>query len=246
MEDKEWFETWFDSSYYPVLYAHRDEKEADGFVSKLFARLDIEKGTRVLDLGCGSGRHSIIMHKLGMRVFGLDLSMARIEEGRISAGSNGPVFLVGDMRNFVLDEPVDVVCNLFTSFGYFGSKLENEEVLRNVWKNLTAGGKLIIDFMNTPRILRDLVKEEILERQGYTFQIRRAYSDGLLRKKISVTDGSKQLHFEECVQALFLEDFIALFASCGFHLLFTFGDYSLEPYDTNNSPRMILIAEKCE
>lgn len=244
MKDKAWFETWFDSPYYPALYANRDEGEAEGFIRRLFSKLGIAAGTRILDLGCGRGRHSISMHNLGMRVWGLDLSPSRIEEARQAGGPEGPAFFVGDMRSFVLGEPVQVVCNLFTSFGYFASMEENEQVLRNVSRNLTDEGLLIIDFMNTKRIVRELVKEENIERKGYKFCIRREHKSGFIRKYIRVTDGHDEYNFEECVQALFAEDFNALFETCGFRLLFTFGDYLLEPYLEDVSPRMILIAEK--
>lgn len=243
-KDKAWFETWFDSPYYPVLYVHRDEAEAEEFIRLLFSRLGLTPGARVLDLGCGRGRHSIIMHNLGMRVWGLDLSPSRIEEARKSGGPNGPEFLIGDMRSFVLGEPVQMVCNLFTSFGYFSSMEENEKVLRNVNRNLADGGLLVVDFMNTSKVVRELVGEEIIERRGYKFCIRREHNGGFVRKYIQVKDGDKQYDFEECVQALFLEDFKSLLEASGFHLLFTFGDYSLGPYNKEDSPRIIVIAEK--
>jgi len=57
-ERSEWFASWFDSSHYHKLYAHRDETEAARFLDELIARLRPRHGARVLDLGCGAGRHS--------------------------------------------------------------------------------------------------------------------------------------------------------------------------------------------
>jgi len=37
--EPEWFATWFDSSHYHRLYAHRDEQEAAGFIDRLIDRL---------------------------------------------------------------------------------------------------------------------------------------------------------------------------------------------------------------
>ena len=53
-----WFASWFDSVHYHKLYANRDAAEAAAFVDALLARLAPLRGSRMLDLGCGTGRHA--------------------------------------------------------------------------------------------------------------------------------------------------------------------------------------------
>ena len=55
----EWFASWFDSPHYHRLYAHRNVAEAAGFIDALVDRLRPRAGARMLDLGCGAGRHAI-------------------------------------------------------------------------------------------------------------------------------------------------------------------------------------------
>ncbi len=55
----EWFASWFDTSYYHILYKHRDDSEAQEFIRNLVSFLNIKKENRLLDLACGKGRHSI-------------------------------------------------------------------------------------------------------------------------------------------------------------------------------------------
>src|SRR6185436_11952805 len=70
----EWFEQWFGEEYLR-LYPHRDEQDAADAVA-LVARITPLAGRRVLDLGCGTGRHAIHLAGHGARVVGLDLSRA--------------------------------------------------------------------------------------------------------------------------------------------------------------------------
>jgi 2-polyprenyl-3-methyl-5-hydroxy-6-metoxy-1,4-benzoquinol methylase len=76
--EKEWFTSWFDTSYYHTLYKNRDDSEAEKFVMNLIHHLKLPKTVKVLDLACGKGRHSVTLNKLGYDVLGVDLSPASI------------------------------------------------------------------------------------------------------------------------------------------------------------------------
>ena len=70
-----WYENWFDSKYYHILYKNRDISEANRFIKNLINKLNLEKNDRILDVACGKGRHSIFLNSLGFQVTGIDLSM---------------------------------------------------------------------------------------------------------------------------------------------------------------------------
>lgn len=76
---------WFDSPYYPMLYAHRSEDEAQQAVQNVVGLLHLKPGARILDVGCGRGRHLWPLAELGYRVAGIDLAADRVAEAR--AGS---------------------------------------------------------------------------------------------------------------------------------------------------------------
>ena len=69
-----WFANWFDSSYYHILYKNRDEKEAELFIENLISKLQIKKGSKLIDIACGKGRHATYFNSLGLDVVGVDLS----------------------------------------------------------------------------------------------------------------------------------------------------------------------------
>src|SRR5690554_744393 len=77
-----WFETWFDTSYYHILYQNRDFVEAERFITNLLAFLKLPAGSNCLDLACGKGRHSVFLNKHGLKVTGVDLSENSINEAK--------------------------------------------------------------------------------------------------------------------------------------------------------------------
>src|SRR5262245_2912650 len=69
-----WFDSWFDTPHYHRLYAGHDEREAERFVAALLAWLQPATDARMLDLGCGAGRHARALAAHGFDVTGLDLA----------------------------------------------------------------------------------------------------------------------------------------------------------------------------
>ena len=74
MAQRPWFKDWFNSPYYHLLYANRDEREASDFIDALLEYLKSPPGSRMLDVACGRGRHSRYLESRGFDVTGLDLS----------------------------------------------------------------------------------------------------------------------------------------------------------------------------
>src|SRR5687767_7833311 len=169
----DWFESWFDSKYYHILYKNRDETEAQNFLRNLSAFLKMGKDARVLDLACGKGRHAIYLNQLGLNVTGTDLSPNSIRHAQTFANERLH-FAVHDMRKPLPGATFDFVLNLFTSFGYFNDLHENLEVPRAAHAMLTDKGILVIDFMNAIRVQQQLVESEQKSCDGVSFKISRA------------------------------------------------------------------------
>ena len=236
---QKWFQSWFDTPYYHILYKKRDQTEAQDFIRNLVAYLDINQSQSILDLACGKGRHSIFLNALGFRVQGIDLSKKSIAEASKSANERLR-FAVHDMR-IPLGNKFDVVLNLFTSFGYFETIEDNYKVLETIKNALYDDGIGIIDFMNSPHVLQNLVPSNTTEIDGIQFDIKRNYSDGIITKSIAVTDGDSVLQFKERVRAFDLQDFMHMLSEVNLNFVECFGSYTLEPYNAETSKRLILI-----
>ncbi len=239
----EWFECWFDSSYYHILYKNRDFTEAELFIDKLFQFLKLEKKCRVLDLGCGKGRHSIYLNKKGVDVTGIDLSPKSIDCAKTEENDTLH-FYVHDMRKLFRSNYYDVVLNLFTSFGYFENQRDDNATIKAVSQALKPGGIFVLDFMNSKKIIKDLVAQENKTIEGIEFKISKKVENNFIVKQINFTDKGKDHSFQERVKALTLNDFEKYFKANKLKIVHLSGNYQLDPFDELNSDRLIIVARK--
>lgn len=233
-----WYTSWFNTPYYHTLYKDRDYEEAEQFMENLTQKLGLTPGDKILDLACGRGRHSIKLHKLGFRVTGVDLSPKSIQHAK-QFETAGLEFIVHDMCE-PLDRKFAAVFNLFTSFGYFEQEADNLRTIKAIKKELEPNGYGVIDFLNVPYSIANLVPKETKTVNGIEFNIQREYKNKYIYKHIAFTD-NQNYNYTERVSALTLEDFKRMFNEVGVKLKYTFGNYSLASYKAYSSPRLILI-----
>lgn len=238
-KSENWFETWFDSKYYHILYKNRDETEAEQFMDNLTHYLNLPEEAKILDLACGKGRHAIYLNQLGFDVTGVDLSENSIAEASKSS-TDTLRFKVHDMRERT-EEKYDAVFNLFTSFGYFENEEDNFKTLVAIKESLTEYGFAVIDFMNANYVIDNLVAEEIKTVDDIDFHIKRYVKNGHIYKEIDFEDQGQKFHFTEKVRALTLSDFEAMMEKADIYLLDVFGDYKLRKFFKNDSERLIMI-----
>jgi SAM-dependent methyltransferase len=243
--DAAWFASWFDSIHYRRLYAHRDGAEAGAFVDALVSRLAPLPGAAMLDLGCGEGRHARHLAARGFDVTGLDLAPRSIEAARRFAG---PCLRIRrhDMRLPFGRRAFDYVFSFFTSFGYFDNQAEQLAVVRNMARALKPGGRLVLDYLNARYADQHMTAQEALERNGTAYRIRR-WSDGRhFFKRVAVDEGrgGEPVVYREQVARLSLADFEEMFAPHGLDIESLYGDYRLNGYDAQTSPRLVLVVGK--
>ena len=226
-----------------MLYGHRDNVEAKKSISRILDHLGPPSGCRVLDLACGRGRHAVHLQQSGVDVVGVDLSPENIAYAQRFA-TTGLEFHVHDMRAIFEKEGFDLVFNLFTSFGYFESYIENFQVIEAVHSSLRSGGLFVLDFLNPLRanLEKEVTEELILEK--CTFRISKRIEEGTFVKHINVIDENETFDFEERVKAFDVWHLSTMLENAGFVVQNVFGNYALEPFVGPVSERTILIGKK--
>ncbi|PSQ89686.1 MAG: class I SAM-dependent methyltransferase [Bacteroidetes bacterium QS_8_64_10] len=244
-----WYEDWFDRDEYELVYQDRDEEEAERCIDLIERTAEPKLGARIVDVGCGRGRHAVELARRGYYVTGTDLSEQAIRRAREHARQAGAAatFEQADMRETHCDECADGVVNLFTAFGYFADDDDHFRAIREMAAALHPGGWLFQDFLNAPQVERTLVPKDERTADGYRIRQQRWIAEGRINKKITLrptgNGAESEETFRESVRLLDLDDFRTLYADAGLRLDATFGDYDGGPH-TDTSPRLILLARK--
>jgi len=244
MEHTDWFENWFGSPYYKILYQDRDALEAREFVENLLAYLQPLPKSSMLDIACGEGRFAVQLAEHGYDVTGIDLSAISIEKAKAHEAGNLH-FYVQDMRLPFYINYFNYAFNFFTSFGYFAHDRDHLLAAKSFAAALRKDGLLIIDYLNRDYVLQSMQPENTIQRGSYNFHITKKLEREHITKHICFTDANnKRREYTESVAAFTLSDFIKMFRIAGLSLVSTFGDYKLNPYNPLESPRMIMIFKK--
>jgi SAM-dependent methyltransferase len=239
-----WYQKWFDSPFYHILYHQRNDAEAEYFIDNLCQYLHPTTEARMLDIACGKGRHSVYLNKKGFDVTGIDLSYSSIKYAR-QFENEKLHFFEHDMRKLLYINYFDVAFNLFTSFGYFESEKDNVNTLKAFRKSIKKDGTLVLDYFNSAKIVRNLTETETKSIDGIDFHIQKKVVNGYILKTIEFKQGRKY-KFKEEVQAYSYTDFERLFKLSGFKINACFGSYKLEAFDPEQSDRLIFICSKAD
>jgi 2-polyprenyl-3-methyl-5-hydroxy-6-metoxy-1,4-benzoquinol methylase len=147
---KSWYEELFTD------YAETYDKEAftQGTVGECdFIEKEIggDRSIRILDIGCGTGRHTVELARRGYRVTGIDLSASQIAKAREKAEAAGVEvdFRVTDARSLKFNREfglVQIICE--GAFPLMGTDEENFAILEGAARAAKPGGKLILTTLN--------------------------------------------------------------------------------------------------
>lgn len=241
-----WYRDWFQDANYLTVYQHRDTQEAEQMLTLIEKTIKLDKSARILDLGCGSGRHSLSLAKRGYEnITGIDLSPTLLEVAKQTAQEEGLAvrFEQCDMRHIPKEWQFDVVANLFTSFGYFETDEENAKVINGISNALAQGGWLIMDFFNSNWLRHNLVAhDERILPDGRRLEQTRWIERGRVEKRLLLRSTSEAVEFVESVRLFSLEDFRKMLSASGLKLQHLFGSYDGSEFNEATSSRLIMFA----
>ncbi len=257
MKNDVWFKSWFSSPEYLKLYEHRNTHDAKLLIDLLFKNIKLKPKSRILDLACGNGRHSILFAAKGFDTLGIDLSEFLIKQakkqlsGEYIRYKNNIKFEIRDMRELNHKNEFDLVVNLFSSFGYFASQKDNEKVIKGISIALKQDGYFLFDFLNNTYLRNNLVPFDIKKSAGESAIQIRSIHHGFVTKEIYILSQRKPghyypkiLHFTERIRLYSLEDFQRMFKDYNLRIIKALGDYNGSKFNEKSSKRLIIIAKK--
>jgi len=231
----------------PILFDEQRQSIAKSEIDNVTALLEMQKGERVLDLCCGTGRHSLELARQGFDVFGVDRTPSFIEKARQDAeDSNLDVeFAVGDMKDYCEPNSFDVVTNLFGSFGYFENADDDRQVVRNMYASLRSGGRFLIETMG-----REIAAREFRERDWSEHDDTLVLSErkpiqnwSRIQTRWIVIKGNQRIDHTVSVRSYSSTELSLLLSDFGFVSVQVYGDLEGRDYD-HEAKRLVVVGTK--
>jgi SAM-dependent methyltransferase len=144
---QDWYATAFDGMSAEMAWTERTESE----IKRALTMLRPQGGERILDLACGTGRHSLELVRHGFSVVGVEISSELVEIARKDAEQQGleATFIEGDLRELDFGDEFDVVLNLNDgAVGYFETDEENHRTFEVISRALKQGGQNLVQVPN--------------------------------------------------------------------------------------------------
>jgi 2-polyprenyl-3-methyl-5-hydroxy-6-metoxy-1,4-benzoquinol methylase len=242
----EWFKDWFNTDEYLAVYSHRDDTDAKKLVDLILKNVNIPCKCRILDLACGTGRHSLLFAQKNFNVTAVDLSKHLLSIAKDSAEKSGLNinFVNADVRSFCDSAKFYLVVNLFTSFGYFESDEENFIIFKSAFHHLEDGGFFVLDYFNKNFVINNLVPFSFDKNKYGEIIQKRSIEGNRVVKKITIKQNNIEKHFHESVRLYQYDELERAIKQTGLKIKKIFGNLSGNFFEPENSPTTISKAQK--
>jgi len=210
--------------------------------------LSLAPPMRVLDLGCGHGRHTNELARRGYAAVGIDIVEGFLELARRDAEALGvaPEFVHGDIRAFRAEGAFDRALMLFDVIGFFEDQ-DNELILRNTFEALAPGGKLLLDLRTREWVTR-IPAASVVDKGNGDMMVDRVMFDletGRLVDRRTFIRGNEVRTVAFSVRLYTYTEMRSILQSVGFRVVRGYGGYDDTPV-TLARPRTLIVAEKPE
>jgi SAM-dependent methyltransferase len=247
-----WYVSLFDANYL-LLFDDlpRLLEAAEAEVEFLDRALGLSPGSRILDLGCGFGRHALGLARRGYAVTGLDRSRALLDLAR-TIGDRlglGLGWEERDMRDLAGLGPFDACVCLATAFGYFDDA-ENRRVLEQVRSVLSPDGQLVLDVFNPLALLQRWsanVKRQT--EHGLVEEIRcyRPESGRLETDRVYLGKDGRRIDYPRSDVRMYApHELFELLRQTGFSVEQVFGSLTGDVFDWSTSMTEVCVARRVD
>ncbi|HLZ29321.1 MAG TPA: class I SAM-dependent methyltransferase [Chloroflexota bacterium] len=144
---------------YDELYHDKDYLAECELISRVFATYAPGPVRRVLDLGCGTGGHAVVLAERGYEVVGIDRSPEMLSRAR--ARESSVRFELGEIASVDLGETFDAALMMFAVLGYQVGNADVRAALATARRHMRAGGLFFCDFWYGPAVLAQRPSERV-------------------------------------------------------------------------------------
>ncbi len=146
--------------FYDSIYENKNYSEECQFVDQIMKRFAGKPVKSLLDVGCGTGSHALILNDMGYEITGVDLSEEMLAIAKSKVGDREISLIRQDLRTLDLGHRFDSAIAMFAVMGYQTTNHDFEKALKSVRKQLYFGGVFTFDVWFGPAILNQKPKEQ--------------------------------------------------------------------------------------
>jgi SAM-dependent methyltransferase len=142
---------------YDVFYEDKDYAAECRVLEEVFEHDARRRVRRVVDLGCGTGSHALVLAGSGLEITGVDRSPAMLAEAARKARAAGVdvSWVASDIRSFELHRSFDAAVMMFAVLGYQTDDVDVLATLESVRRHLAPGGVLAFDIWHGPAVVAE-------------------------------------------------------------------------------------------
>ena len=187
------------AKYYDLLYKDKNYEQEVNYIESLIKKYS-KNSKSILELGCGTGKHALLLGQKGYEVCGVDISAKMVEQAKkrfeeYKGLENKVSFHHGDMRSFKINKTFDTVVSLFHVMSY---QTTNKDLLNSFLtasKHLEKDGVFIFDCWYGPAVLSDKPSDRIKKIEKDNFLLTR-----VANSKMNANDNIVDVNYKICIQ----------------------------------------------
>jgi SAM-dependent methyltransferase len=214
----------------------------------LWNLLQLSPTSRIIDIGCGHGRHALALAERGPEVIGLDFAVALLKRARhLAAERRTQVrWIRGDMRRLPLRSGCANAVLMMDAFGFFDTEQEHEAVLREATRIVMTGGRVVLKVVNGGPILDAFRETDREERDGMVVSVSSTLTldPPRMTQRISVSGPRGQGEYERRQRLYRVEELCAALEHVGLAIVGVFASPDGARFEPTLSAAMWIVGQR--
>ncbi len=175
------------AQFYDLCYEAKDYQRECDFFESLIKHFSNRSVSSVLDIGCGTGRHSIPLAQKGYNVTGIDASSQMLRYAKLFARSAGvgPIFRLSRLPSILVKGKFDAAASFFAVLNYLPNENALFRALKNIRRVLHPGGVLFLDMWNPEAAIKSYTPITYREIANPSFHILRVSETKIIANKVT-------------------------------------------------------------
>lgn len=232
----------------PYIYTNQLMAQTQNEVEAVISLLNLQSGSKILDVACGNGRHSFCLGKKGYKMTAIDADPDVIEKNKSREKQEHVLinWLCEDMLDHKVSSSYQGIISLMYSFGCYENEKDNDQLIKQHFKSLTPGGKIILQLFNREAIeVWAPPRDWSLEDDG-TYLLNKKkidYGTGWMTEELILIRNKEVFAASTGIRLYYLSEIVGKLYNNGFRGIAAYGGFNKEEF-VAGSPYLILLAEK--